>query len=95
MAVCRYFCSLHFIEERLRGEAKSLCNLYDVQEGDVPFAAFDHADIVTVQARQFSELLLGELAGEPEASKFISKLSFWVGRHTSTFKGIAVWGYTL
>ena len=86
---------LHFVEHRLGGEPKRLCNLDDVQEGNVPLATFDHADVIAMQAGELSQLLLRQAAGEPEAPKFASKLHFGVGRHTSTFKGIAVWGYTL
>jgi hypothetical protein len=86
---------LHFVEERLGRKGERLCNLDDVQECDVPLATFDHPDVIAMQAGEFSQLLLRQAAGEPEAPKFVSKLNSRVGRHTSTFKGIAVWSYTL
>lgn len=86
---------LHFVEERSGRELERLCNLDDVQEGNVPLATFDHPYVIAMQTREFSQLLLRQAAGEPEAPKFVSKLNLGVGRHTSTFKGIAIWSYTL
>jgi len=86
---------LHFVEERLGWEPERLCNLDDVQQCNVPLATFDHPDVIPMQAGEFRQLLLRQAAGEPEAPKFVSKLNSGVGRHTSTFNGIAVWGYTL
>ena len=49
---------LHFVEHRLRGKPKRLCNLDDVQESNIPLATFDHAYVIAMQAGEFSQLFL-------------------------------------
>lgn len=52
----------------------------DVHDGNVPFAAFDAADVIAVQSGEISDFLLGKPFFEPNRSQSLAKTSHHVGQ---------------
>ena len=61
---------------RTHFECASQCN--DIQECDVPLPTLDPAHVVSMEVREFSQLLLGETPFEPKRPNSLSKQSPWI-----------------
>lgn len=51
-------CLQHFLEEGFGSNPERRCDLDYIQKGNVSLAAFDHANVIAVQTREFRQLLL-------------------------------------
>lgn len=50
----------HAAEQLRERQFQSSCNLFDVDERDIPFSAFDPADVSAVQFAHIGECFLGD-----------------------------------
>jgi hypothetical protein len=50
-----------------------MCQFDDVEQRNIPFAALDAANVVSVQTSEFGELLLGKSELQPQFADTIAK----------------------
>jgi len=66
-----------------------VCQRNDVNDRDVPFAPLDSANVVAMQIRKFSQLLLREAALQAQLPHLLSERSSGVGSwHAAIFEAM-------
>lgn len=73
---------------------QGLGDAFHVVDADVPFTAFNGADVVTVQVGSFSEFFLGQGLRLPQVFEGVGEALPGAGRHRSTMWSGDPCGYT-
>jgi len=87
--------SFDCLDQNMRPNFERFCDRHDIHESDVSLSPLNASNVIPVEAREFCQLFLGELALKTQPSNRVSDRSFRVARHTTTLKAIRPMRYTL